>query len=163
MACLTRLMIMRFSTKYLLSLLLIITTGCSAAEGVYDLTPTPAAAPGQPGDLVVTEHDAINFGSKLMEEKGGIQWIDAPTPVLVKEMSYVEAVNLIGEQIAQNDLWPGDTRVWLVVFKGRWQLIPLDPNQANPQPLTYEGCGFSLFTARNGELIAMGDFVCPAN
>ena len=91
----------------------------------------------------MTEVDAIAVGGKLMEEKGGIQWLEAPTTALVKEMSYAEAVKLIGEQIAQNDLWPPDTKVWLVVFKGRWQLIPLDPNQANPEPLNYEGCGFS--------------------
>jgi len=41
-------------------------------------------------------------------------------------------------------------------------LIPLDPNQANPQPLNYEGCVFSLFTAAKGEWMAGGDFVCPS-
>ena len=32
-----------------------------------------------------------------------------------------------------------------------------------PQPLNYEGCVFSLFTAVKGEWMAGGDFVCPAN
>jgi hypothetical protein len=27
----------------------------------------------------------------------------------------------------------------------------------------YEGCGFTLFTAKDGEWMAMGDAVCPAN
>ena len=160
-----RLAIMRFLPKFLLSILFLLTAGCSVTEDVSDLTPTPAATPtlDQPSDLVVTELDAITLGGKLFEEKGGIKWIDAPTTILAKEMLYTEAVKLIGEQVAEYDLWAGDTKVWLVVFKGRYELMPLDPNQANPQPLQYEGCVFSLFTAMNGEWMAGGDFVCPAN
>jgi len=132
---------------------------------VTNFTPTPAAVPtlDQPSDLVVTELDAITLGRKLFEEKGGIQWIEAPTIVLANEMLYTDAVKLLGEGVAQYEIWPRETKVWLVVFKGQYQLIPLDPNQANPQPLNYEGCVFSLFTAVKGEWMAGGDFVCPAN
>ena len=156
---------MRFLPKFLLSILFLLTASCSATKDVSFLTPTPAATPtlDQASDLVVTELDAITVGGKLFEEKGGIQWIDAPTIVLAKEMLYSEAVKLLGEGVAQYDLWPRETKVWLVVFKGQWQLIPLDPNQANPQPLNYEGCVFSLFTAVKGEWLAGGDFVCPAS
>ena len=156
---------MRFLPKFLLSILFLSTASCSATKDISDLTPTPAATPtlDQPSDLVVTELHAITLGGKLFEEKGGIQWIDAPTTILAKEMLYTEAVKLIGEQVAEYDVWSGDTKVWLVVFKGRYELIPLDPNQANPQPVQYEGCVFSLFTAMQGEWMAGGDFVCPAN
>ena len=156
---------MRFLHTLLLSILLVLAAGCSATADVSDLTSLPAATHtlDQPGALVVTELDAITLGGTLFEEKGGIQWLDAPTTVLVKEMSYTEAVELLGEQVAEYELWSADTKVWLVVFKGRWQLVPLDPNQANPQPLNYEGCVFSLFTAMQGEWMAGGDFVCPAN
>ena len=132
---------------------------------VTNFTPTPAAVPtlDQPSDLVVTELDAITLGRKLFEEKGGIQWIEDPTIVLANEMLYTDAVKLLGEGVAQYEIWPRETKVWLVVFKGQYQLIPLDPNQANPQPLDYEGCVFSLFTAVKGEWMAGGDFVCPAN
>jgi hypothetical protein len=51
----------------------------------------------------------------------------------------------------------------LVIFKGRWQLIPLDPAQAAPLPVSYEGCVFSVFTAQGASLIGMGDSVCPGN
>ena len=156
---------MRFLAKFLLSILLLLTASCLATKDISDHTAMPAATPtlDQPSDLVATELDAITLGGKLFEEKGGIQWIDAPTTILAKEMLYTEAVKLIGEQVAEYDLWSGDTKVWLVVFKGRYELIPLDPNQANAQPLQYEGCVFSLFTAMNGEWMAGGDFVCPAN
>ena len=156
---------MRFLTRFLLTILFFLTASCSATTDVTNFTPTPAAIPtlDQPSDLVVTELDAITLGRKLFEEKGGIQWIEAPTIVLANEMLYTDAVKLLGEGVAQYELWPRETKVWLVVFKGQYQLIPLDPNQANPQPLDYEGCVFSLFTAVKGEWMAGGDFVCPAN
>jgi len=156
---------MRILPKILLSILLLLTASCSAAKDISDLAPpsTATLALDQPSDLVVTEFDAITLGGKLFEEKGGIRWIDAPTTALVKEMPYTEAVKLIGQQVAEYDLWSGDTKVWLVVFKGQWELIPLDPNQANPQPVRYEGCVFTLFTAMNGTWMAGGDSVCPAN
>jgi hypothetical protein len=156
---------MRFLTKFLLTILFFLTASCSATNDVTNFTPTPAAVPtlDQPSDLVVTELDAITLGRKLFEEKGGIQWIEAPTIVLANEMLYTDAVKLLGEGVAQYEIWPRETKVWLVVFKGQYQLIPLDPNQANPQPLDYEGCVFSLFTAVKGEWMAGGDFVCPAN
>ena len=165
MAWSVRLAIMRILPKFLLSILFILTASCSATKAVSTLTPTPVAAPtlAQSSDLVVMEPDAITYGGKLFEEKGGIQWTDAPTTVLAKEMSYMDAVQLVGQGVAQYDLWSRETKVWLVVFKGRWQLTPLDPNQENPQPLDYEGCVFTLFTAMKGEWMAGGDFVCPAN
>ena len=156
---------MRISHRLLLSILLLLTAGCSATKDVSYLTPMLDAtpAPEQPSDLVATELDAITLGSKLLEGNGSFQWIDTPSTIFAKEMIYTEAVQLIGEGIAEYELWPGETKVWVVVFKGQWQLTPLDPNQENPQPVNYEGCVYALFTARNGELIATGDAICPAN
>ncbi len=90
-------------------------------------------------------------------------WTEYPSAVLTKEMSYADAVKWIGVGDGEYDLWPQETRVWFVVFKGRWLVTPLDPTQTNPTPLNYEGCIFSVFTARDGELISLGDSVCPAN
>ena len=156
---------MRLPYSLLLSILFILTASCAATADVSDFTPVPDATPTleQPADLVATELDAIALGSKLLEGDGNFKWIDAPATILAKEMLYAEAVKLLGEGVAEYELWSRDTKVWLVVFKGRWQLTPLDPNQENPQPVNYEGCVYSLFAARNGEFIAAGDFVCPAN
>jgi hypothetical protein len=99
----------------------------------------------------------------LFEEKGGAQWIEPPQPVFVEEMSYAEAVERLGVGDGEYTLWTPETKVWLVVFKGQWEVVPLDPNQANPAPIRYEGCGFTVFTARAGEWISMGDATCPNN
>ena len=139
--------------------------GCSAPKATSDFAPTPAATieSYQPGSLVETTTDAITVAITLFEEKGGAQWIEAPQPVFVEEMSYAEAVEQLGVGEGEYNLWPPETKVWLVVFKGQWELVPLDPTQANPPPVSYEGCGFTLFTARDGEWIAMGDATCPIN
>lgn len=149
---------MRFLNLLLLSSVLILVAGCSAPATTSPLALTSNATPSFP---VETKRDAIAVGNQILEEKGGIMWLETPEAVLVEEMSYVESIHWIGLDDAQYDHWPRETRVWLVVFKGRWQLVPLDPSQANPTPITYDGCGFVLFTASNGEFMAMGDAVCP--
>ncbi len=156
---------MRSLTKLFLLSLFILAAGCSAPQAAPDPLPTTDAVPNpyQPGSPVETPADAVTVAGKLFVEKGGIQWIETPQTVFTEEMSYADAQERIGVGEGQYDRWPPETRVWLVIFKGRWQLTPLDPSQASPTPLEYEGCGFTLFTARDGEWMAMGDAVCPAN
>lgn len=160
-----RLTIMRFLSRLLHSSLLILVAGCSAPKDTSHLAPTPDVTLGtyQPGSPVETRTDAITVASKLFEDKGGIKWIESPQTIFTEEMSYAQAEERIGVGETQYDLWAPETKVWLVAFKGQWQLIPLDPTQADPRPLSYEGCVFSLFTARDGELISMGDYACPIN
>lgn len=139
--------------------------GCSVSEDTSYFAPTPEATHSQYlfGSPVDTRLTAIDVGRKLLETKGGIIWIESPRAVSAEEISYTDANRRIGVGEGQYDLWPQETSVWFVIFKGRWQLIPLDPTQAVPQPVTYEGCVFSLFTASDASLISMGDFVCSAN
>ena len=85
-----------------------------------------------------------------------------PKPALVftEEISYADAQEWIGVGKGEYNRWPRETRVWLVIFKGRWLLTPMGPGPS-PTPIEYEGCVLTLFTARDGEWIAMGDAVCP--
>jgi hypothetical protein len=166
-----RLAIMRYLTTLLFVSLFILAAGCSAPQATPDAAPTPAstltpeATPGsyQPGSPVKTTADAVTVAGKLFEEKGGAQWIEPPQTAFAEEMSYAEAQERLGTGEGEYDTWPPETRVWLVIFKGRWLLTPLDPNQESPTPVEYEGCGFTLFTASEGEWMALGDAVCPVN
>lgn len=155
---------MRTIYGFLFSSLLIFAAGCTAPEDSSGLEPAVDTAPGlyQPGSSVRTEFDAITVAGKLFEERGGIQWTASPDVVLTEELSYAEAVKWIGVGDGEYERWPRETRVWFVVFKGSWLLAPFDPTAANPPAsLHYEGCIFSLFTASHGELMALGDSVCP--
>jgi hypothetical protein len=151
--------------RYLIRLFLLsafsLAAGCSAPKAAP--TQQATSRPYQPGSPVETTADAVTVAGKLFMEKGGIQWIETPQAVFTEEMSYADAQQRLGVGEGEYDRWPAETRAWLVIFKGRWLLAPLDPNQASPTPVEYEGCGFTLFTAREGKWMAMGDAVCPAN
>ena len=155
---------MRILYLLLLSCVLVLAAGCSKPEGTSYPAPVPDDTPSlyPPESPVDTSPAAITIGTKLLEDKG-IIWIESPTVAFAEEMSYAEASERIGLGNTQYDLWPPETRVWFVIFNGRWQLIPLDPNQAAPQPLSYEGCLLLVFTAGEGEFLAMGDAVCPTH
>lgn len=158
-----RLATMRFLYRLYLVTIIVLTVGCSTRRGGSSLLPGPGSTSDSPqtGSPIDTQRDAVAAGNQILEDKGGIRWIETPEPVFVERMSYSEAVKQIGLDIAQYDHWPRETQVWLVVFKGRWQLIPFDPNQVNPQPRNYEGCALVLLTAQKGEFMDMGDAVCP--
>lgn len=157
-----RLAIMRIFHGFLLSCLVIFIMGCAAPEGSSRLEPAADTASGlyQPGSQITTKVDAITVAGRLFEETG-TKWTQSPEAVLTEELSYTDAVRWIGVGEGEYDLWPHETRVWFVIFKGRWQLIPIGATEVNPSLPEYEGCIFSLFTAKDGELISMGDSVCP--
>jgi hypothetical protein len=152
---------MRSLTRLFLLSLFLLAAGCSAPKNASDSAPEAVSSPYQPGSPVETTADAVTVANKLFIEKGGVQWIEPPQTVFSEEMSYADAQERLGVGEGQYDRWPAETRVWLVIFKGRWLLTPLDPNQVSPTPIEYEGCGFTLFTAKDGEWMAMGDAVCP--
>lgn len=79
--------------------------------------------------------------------------------MLVEQMTYAEANRRIGLGEANYQIWPQDTRVWLVISQGKWSLAPMGP--ANSAPVEYEGCLMSVFTARDGSFILNDDAVCP--
>lgn len=77
-------------------------------------------------------------------------------------MSYAQArkwMPVLSEEGEQ--IWGRETGVWLVIFKGRWQLLPYGQTQGTPQPSIYDGCLLVLFKASDGSLIANGDTLCP--
>ena len=157
-----RLASMRPLFSFLLLSLLILMAGCSAPGA----TPAPAQVPGAtltpppPGSSIETAADAVTVANSLFEEN--IDWIGSPQAVFVEEMSYKEAQERLGVGEGDYDRWSPETRVWLVVFEGQWELMPLGPPEATLTPVRYEGCLFSLFTASAGEWMAAGDAVCPA-
>ena len=56
---------------------------------------------------------------------------------------------------------PRETMVWLMIFEGRWELTPLGSPSATNRPAIYEGCLFTVFAARDGGFISLGDSTCP--
>ncbi|MFN8411717.1 MAG: hypothetical protein U0Z26_04965 [Anaerolineales bacterium] len=144
---------MKFLYQLFLVSILFVTAGCSVSQNTSTVDSS--------GPLVKTNFDAVKVGNQILTGKGGIIWKEAPKVVMVQEMSYEEANGWIGLGFAEYDRWPAETRVWLVVFNGRWQLLSMGSPQNPPQLFSYEGCIFSLFTANDGEIMQIGDAVCP--
>ncbi len=145
----------------LLSCILI--AGCSApvASPTPELLPRftpdePAIPPAQPG------LEPVSTAKKLLETNGDFHWIDPPTAYAVQQLTIVEAHKLIPMLSPEVDqAWGTQTGVYLVAFRGRWEVGAIDSGQTNPAPVPYKGCLFALFTAADGQLIAAGETPCP--
>ena len=157
---------MRSLYVILLLSVLVFAAGCSTPQSTSYNAPVTVATPilyvsGAP--MVDTKFAAEAAGIRILETTGGANWLTVPSPLFAEEMSFEEANQMIGLGDGDYSTWPRETRVWFVIVNGRWQLFPLDPTQSNPQPVTYEGCLFVVFSARSADTIAMGDSVCPVN
>jgi hypothetical protein len=139
--------------------------GCSAPDlaTVAASSPEPAAAVYLLGSPVESPAEAAAAGSQILETAGGVTWIEGPRTVLAESMSYEEAVARVGIGGGEYDRWSPQTPVWLVIFQGSWDLVPLDPSQTSPPPVRYEGCVLTVFTAADGTMMSMGDAVCPTS
>jgi hypothetical protein len=154
---------MRTLHRFVLSGLLMLAAGCSAQDAatVAASSPEPAAAVYALGSPVESPSEAAAAGRQILESAGGFTWIEGPRAVLAEPMSYEEAVARVGVGGGEYDRWPPSTPVWLVIFQGSWDLVPLDPSQAAPPPVRYEGCVMTVFTAADGTMMSMGDAICP--
>ncbi len=153
---------MRFLYSPLLFILVGLAAGCSAPTALSTATPVPqpSVVPGGGSDMRM-QADAIATGRRWLEA-GGFTWENSPQPVLAEQMTYLQATQLVPAMSdPQSSGRSPDMPVWLVIFKGRWDLMPMGPPGATLQPNTYEGCRLVVFKAENGDLIASGDSVCP--
>jgi hypothetical protein len=109
----------------------------------------------------VTNKLEAELAGRQLFERPGQRWLGIPRLVLAEEMTYEQALDSIGLGDGQYDTWPAQTRVWLTIFQGTWQLMPIMPPGTPAAPMPYQGCVLLVFTAADGGFISMGDSVCP--
>ena len=150
-----RLITMRFLYSFLLACMLVLAVGCSApAEKATPVTNPPVS-------MVAARTDAVNIALHILDTEG-TRWLEPPRAALVEQMSYAHAHELIPMLSDPRDTNQNpETQLWLVIFQGRWRLLPYGQTQGEPTPTVYEGCGFVLIAAATGDLVAMGDTLCP--
>ncbi len=139
---------------------LISSGGCSApADNAY-LTPISDAtiAAYRPGPSVRTKLDAVLVG-RLQISSTRLDQVSTPRAIFVQEMTFAEANRKVTEPLPQSN--PMDSKVWLVIFQGTWQLMPPDPTHTVTPPPPYYGCVYALFYAEHAEPIADGGTSCP--
>ncbi len=157
---------MRFRYALMLSVVLALGTACGGIQVASFIQPTatptaaPLVRPYQPGTPMLSQADAMAAAERDLDEQG-FKWTQPPRAVLVQEMSYEEAKALIGHGDADADyqFTPRETRVWFVIYQGKWTLEPMGPPGAPPN--AYEGCLLRVFMARDGSVLAAGDSLCP--
>ena len=156
-----RLSSMRFVQSGLLFSALILTAGCSAVPTNPASGPSPQETPATnaPGYAVATNAEAVNVGLRMVEATD-TRWLEPPKALVIQQMSLAEAHKAI-PLLSEGGPLPPETRVWLLVYQGRWQLGATGQTEGAPSPAIYEGCGFLLFTARDPAPIAGGDAACP--
>lgn len=140
-----------------------LTAGCSAppAPAHAGAVTAPAVGANPASSPNASTANAAAVAQRLLASGTGFTWVESPRAVRAEQLSYAEANDRIGISEPQFDLWPADTRVWLVILEGRWLLTPMGPTQVTPQPIQYAGCLFALFTAADEKMLAAGDAVCP--
>ncbi len=167
-----RLITMR-STHVLLVSIVLVLTGCAAPKSapIVEPSPQPSAEPAASPQLetaappmppVSADPYAVQTGRRLLDEAYPPVWLEGPQPVFAQQMTYAEAHKWLPMLSQEGDqVWGKETPVWLVIFKGRWQLLPYGQSQGTPAPTVYDGCLMVLFRAADGKLIANGDSLCP--
>ncbi len=157
---------MRFLYPLFCLCIIILAAGCSASgiAASFVPPPQPTADESSPVAPVAAALNPVETARQLLDAAYPPVWLDGPTPALVQQMTFTEARQVmpaLSEEAEQ--VWGRQTSVWLVIFKGRWQLLPYGQTQGPPAPAIYDGCLLVLFRASDGSLIANGDTACPGH
>ncbi len=143
----------------LLSGVLILAAGCSALPATPTAELLPRITAGEPAIPPVEPGPALT-GRQLLEGPGDYHFVEPPVAYVTQQMTLTQAHKLIPMLSPETDqVWGTQTPLYLVAFRGRWEVTPMGP--AGAPPVLYSGCLFVLFTAADGRLIAGGDTTCP--
>jgi hypothetical protein len=80
-----------------------------------------------------------------------LKFAEEPKLLIAEAMTRAEAQERIDQWGLDVDLdGQGQTRVWLVVFEGVWQVFPPDPGGTWTPPPPARGCNYVIFEAADG-------------
>ncbi len=153
-------------------LVLVVTTlgllsvGCSVTEDTVYRTPIPieTLSAYKEGAPINNRLDAVIVGQRILWSSR-ISYVDEIEVVFVEQMSLTQALKRIERTGPNWTKLSGDSKVWLVVFEGEWQLLFPPPSASDLHPTLeppYHGCRYSLFTANDGSYLAGGGILCPS-
>ncbi len=151
-----------------LALLVCIVAGCSAlpwtnrqTKGSSFLTPpSTQTLEAFRFDTPIKDQDQAAIAAQLMLTSTRLR---SPQSQIVsaQELSVAEARSRLGQ--AGGSLspdWPAHAPVWLVIFRGDWQVFPPDPWHTITPPPATEGCVFVLMGVNNPRQSQVGTIAC---
>jgi hypothetical protein len=149
------------------SLCLILLVSCAEIQAPFPmeqqtyLTPIPESTlmAYREGTPIGNKLQAVIAASALLSNSP-MENIQPPEVIYVQRISLAEAIKKTakpGEQIFEDI--PPQTPVWLVIFKGTWQVYPPVPgNTVLPPP--YHGCQYVWIAEANNGYTATGGIDC---
>ncbi len=135
----------------------VFSAGCSSENEIAYLTPLPEATitAYQLAYPIRTNLDAA-IAARRNIDTTRISPVGSPKAISVEHMTLAEAAARIPQLYTRDH--PADAKVWLVIFQGKWELLP--PEAAAPLP-AYDGCVGSLFFGDEPGFMVTGDMACP--
>lgn len=127
--------------------LIALVVGCSAFSGVNILVDENAR--------VIGKARVILNGTRLRSEQ-------LPQVVSVQKLSFEQARRELPASVSENSDRASNSSVWLVIFKGQWQVLLPDPSHTVTPVPPSEGCVFVLMDANENGLQAGGPSSCTA-
>ena len=98
--------------------------------------------------------------ARLSLQTSRLRFARAPTVLSVESLKLEDAHKRVEQPgIAHYEDRPGDTNVWLVIFKGEAQVFPPDPEHTYTPPPPQHGC-FYVMSDANGSRTQMGGMGC---
>jgi hypothetical protein len=151
------------------SLCLILLVSCAGIQAPFQmeqptyLTPIPESTlmAYREGTPIGNKLQAVIAASALLSNSP-MENIQPPEVIYVQRITLAEAIKKTtkpGEQTFEDI--PPQTPVWLVVFKGTWQVYPDSPGNTGTLPPPYHGCQSVWITEANNGYSATCAIDCP--
>lgn len=158
---------MRFSYILLFSLVAVLSSCTNKIDNSTDttyLTPIPNATivAYRAGEPITNRLQAVIHARALIDTTR-LHYLEEPKVVSADEVTleYAKSQRL-SAPIYENDDRLGNTKVWLVVFQGVWQVIPPDPeHNITPGP-PYEGCVLVIIDKKDIMRTELGTAKCAS-
>jgi hypothetical protein len=142
--------------------LLVVSSGCSVAEDTTYLTPIPKATLSAINweEPITSKLQAV-IVARAMLDTTRLHYTEEPQVVSAEELRLEDAQKRIARPGGDaSEERPGDTKVWLIIFEGDWQVIPPDPDHTiTPDPPSH-GCVFAILDANESARTEIGTMRC---
>ncbi len=137
-------------------------TGAQATEDTTYLTPVPETtlAAYRPGSPIESRLQAV-IAARASLATTRLRYAETPEVVWAEEMKLEDAHKRAAQPgVSTYEDRPGDTKVWLVVFEGEWQVIPPDPLHTVTPPPPSHGCAYVILDATDSGRNEIGTMDC---
>ena len=149
------------SNRVFFALTLVLLLGCStlagqdsATEDTAYLTPVPRETlQAYQFDTPIRNKMEAVIAARLSLDTTRLEYTEELKVVLAEEMSFEDASRRVAQpgflHVINTEEIPGDTKVWLVLFEGDWQMTgPAPEEPATPVPPTH-GCVYFIIALDN--------------